>query len=219
MQQSGAGFWATRRRSCGRSLDCFWEEAAMMRLCCLSLNFQREFASRQMDDLKFINLCGQLGLDGVDFNLRSFQSLEREHLNKIKKTCLERGLSIACLGVSNDFGRPADERGAVQQRVRQGIDTAQFLGASLVRPFAGSLKFRETREVVWMRAVDGLRQSAVYGEKVGEKKGTFIVLRLQACPSPCPFVGNQFTAREDNIAVLVYGAGFLVCRRRGGGRR
>ena len=139
----------------------------MMRLCCLSLNFQREFASRQMDDLKFIDLCGQLGLDGVDFSLRSFQSLEREHLKKIKKTCLERGLSIACLGVSNDFGWPADEQGAVQQRVRQGIDTAQFLGVPIVRLFGGSPRTGQTHEVVWKRAVDGLRQSAEYGEKVG----------------------------------------------------
>jgi hypothetical protein len=44
----------------------------MMRLCCLPLSFQPEFASQQMDDLKFIDLCGQLALDGVDFNLRSF---------------------------------------------------------------------------------------------------------------------------------------------------
>ena len=139
----------------------------MMRLCCLSLNFQPEFANRQMDDLKFIDLCGQLGLDGVDFNLRSFQSLEREHLKKIKKMCLERGLSIACLGVSNDFGRPADEQEMVRRQVRQGIDMAQFLGAPLVRFFAGSLKFREAREVVWKQAVQDLRQSADYAEKVG----------------------------------------------------
>jgi L-ribulose-5-phosphate 3-epimerase UlaE len=139
----------------------------MMRLCCLSLSFRPEFANRQMDDLKFIDLCAQLALDGVEFNLRSFQSLEQEHLKKIKKTCLERGLSIACLGVNNDFGRPADEQEAVRQQVRQGIDTAQFLGVPVVRLFGGSLKTGQTRDVIWKRAVDGLRQSAEYGEKVG----------------------------------------------------
>jgi sugar phosphate isomerase/epimerase len=139
----------------------------MMRLCCLSLSFNPEFASRQMDDFKFIDLCAQLELDGVDFNLRSFHSQEQEHLKKIKKKCLERGLSIACLGVSNDFGRPANEQEAVRKQVRQGIDTAQFLGAPVVRLFAGSLKSGQTREVIWKRTVEGLRQSAEYGERVG----------------------------------------------------
>ena len=139
----------------------------MMRLCCLSLSFKPEFANRQMDDLKFIDLCGELALDGVDFNLNSFRSLEQEHLKKIKRMCLARGLTIACVGVSNDFGRPAGEQEAVQKLVRQGIDTAQFLGAPLVRLFAGTLKTGQMRDAVWKRAVEGLRQSADYGEKVG----------------------------------------------------
>jgi sugar phosphate isomerase/epimerase len=139
----------------------------MMRLCCLSLSFKPEFASRQMDDLTFIDLCAQLTLDGVDFNMNSFQSLEQDHLKKIKKTCLERGLSIACVGVSNDFGRPTEEQEAVLKQVRQGIDTAQFLGAPVVRLFAGAVKTGQPREEVWKRAVEGLRQSAEYGEKAG----------------------------------------------------
>src|SRR5260370_35160728 len=116
----------------------------MKRLCCLSLSFQPEFNSRQIDDLKFIDLCAQLALDGVDFNLRSFQSLEQEHLKKIKKACLERGLSIACLGVSNDFGRPVEEQEAVKRQVRQRIDTAQVLAAPVLRLFDRALKPRRT---------------------------------------------------------------------------
>ena len=139
----------------------------MMRLCCLSLSFKPEFTAGQLDDLRFIDLCAQLELDGVDFNLSSFRSLDRDHLRKVKKACLERGLSIACLGVSNDFGRPADEQGAVRKQVRQGIDAAQFLGAPVVRLFAGGLKAGEARAAVWKRAVEGLRQAAEYGEKVG----------------------------------------------------
>jgi sugar phosphate isomerase/epimerase len=139
----------------------------MMRLCCLSLSFRPEFASRQMDDLKFIDLCGQLALDGVDFNLNSLRSLEQDHLKKIKKTCLERGLSIACLGVSNDFGRPADQQEALLKQVHQGIDTAQFLGAPVVRLFAGAVRAGQTREAVWKRVVEGLKRSAEYAEKAG----------------------------------------------------
>src|ERR1700722_14129696 len=112
----------------------------MMRLSCLSLSFKPEFADKQMDDLKFIELCSMLELDGVDFNLSSLASLEKDHLKKIKKGCLERGLTIACLGVSNDFGRSAEDQDAVQKQVREGIDTAQFLGAPVLRLFAGNVR-------------------------------------------------------------------------------
>src|ERR1051326_8507081 len=98
----------------------------MMRLCCLSLSFKPDFAAGQMDDMKFIDLCATLDLDGVDLNMGSLASLEKDHLKKVKKACLERGLSIACLGVSNDFGRPAEEQATVEKQVCQGIDTAQF---------------------------------------------------------------------------------------------
>jgi sugar phosphate isomerase/epimerase len=139
----------------------------MMRLACLSLSFKPEFAAKQMDDLKFIDLCSMLELDGVDFNLSSLASLEKDHLKKVKKACLERGLSIACLGVSNDFGRPPEEQEAVQKQVREGIETAQFLGAPVVRLFAGYVRGGQTREAVWKRSVEGLKQAATQGEKAG----------------------------------------------------
>jgi sugar phosphate isomerase/epimerase len=143
----------------------------MMRLCCLSLSFRPEFAAGQLDDLRFIDLCAQLDLDGVDFNLGSFRSLDRDHLRKVKKACLERGLSLACLGVSNDFGRPAEEQEAIHKQVRQGIDAAAFLGVPLVRLFAGSVRAGLPREGVWPRAVEGLRRAAEYGEKAGVAVG------------------------------------------------
>jgi sugar phosphate isomerase/epimerase len=139
----------------------------MMRLACLSLSFKPEFAAKQLDDLKFIDLCAMLELDGVDFNMSSFASPEKDHLKKLKKACLERGLSVACVGVSNDFGRPADEQEAIEKKVREGIDTAQFLGAPVVRLFAGNAPGGKDRDAVWKRVVEGLKKAAAYGEKAG----------------------------------------------------
>src|SRR6516225_10207567 len=117
----------------------------MMRLCCLSLSFKPEFAAKQMNDLSFIDLCAKLELDGIDVNMGSLQSRDKDHLKKIKKTCLERGLTIACVGISNDYGRPARDQELVRQQVREGIDTAQFLGAPVVRVFAGHVAKGDTR--------------------------------------------------------------------------
>lgn len=139
----------------------------MMRLCCLSLSFRPEFAAKQMDEFKFIELCRQLELDGVDFNMGSLQSTDKEHLKKVKQACLTHGLGIACIGVSNNFGRPAAEQEAVQRDIRTGIDTAQYLGAPVVRLFAGSVRAGDTREAVWQRCVEGLKGAAEYAEKAG----------------------------------------------------
>src|SRR5690348_2887020 len=143
----------------------------MMRLACLSLSFKPAFAAGQMDDLKFIDLCARLELDGVDINMNSLRALDRDHLKKIKKLCVERGLTIACVGINNNFGRPADEQEALLRQIRQGIDTAQFLGAPLVRLFAGYVGAGQTREAVWKRAVEGRRRAAEYGERTGGGAG------------------------------------------------
>lgn len=143
----------------------------MMRLCCLSLSFKPEFTAKMLDDFRFIDLCAMLELDGVDFNTGSFASLEKDHLKRIKKTCLQRGLTVACIGVSNDFGRPAEEQDAVQKAIRDGIDAAQYLGSPVVRLFAGYVRAGQTREAVWKRTVEGLKQAAEYADKVGVMVG------------------------------------------------
>src|SRR5262249_5055281 len=144
-----------------------WRILSMMRLCCLSLSFKPQFTGRQMDDLSFIDLCARLELDGVDFNLASLRTLARDHLRKVKKTCLERGLTIACIGINNNFGRPVQEQELVKAQIRQGLDAAQFLGSPLVRLFAGYVHKDDRREAVWKRTVDGLRRAADQGEKAG----------------------------------------------------
>jgi sugar phosphate isomerase/epimerase len=139
----------------------------MMRLCCLSLSFKPEFAARTMDDLKFIEFCAQQQLDGVDLNMTSLHSLEKEHLKTIKKVCLQHGLTIACVGISNNFGRPAAEQEQVQQQIRLGIDTAQYLGSPVVRLFAGYVAKGDSREAVWKRTVEGLKRASDYAAKAG----------------------------------------------------
>jgi sugar phosphate isomerase/epimerase len=139
----------------------------MMRLCCLSLSFQPQFQAKQMDDLAFIDFCGQLQLDGVDLNMSSLRSLEPDHLRKIKKTCLERGLSITCIGINNDFGRAPPDQEAVYQDIRTGIDAARLLGAPVVRVFAGYVHEGDTRTAVWQRTVTGLRRTSDYAAKAG----------------------------------------------------
>jgi sugar phosphate isomerase/epimerase len=172
----------------------------MMRLCCLSLSFKPVFAAGQMDDRRFIDLCAQLELDGVDFNIASLRSLDKGHLREIKKSCLQHGLSIACVGINNDFGRPAGEQEAVQQQIRAGIDAAQFLGAPVARVFAGSIHPGDTRVAVWKRSIDGLKRAAEYGEQAG------VVVGLQNHNH------HNVTSTGDDVLQLLHDVDHPWCR-------
>lgn len=139
----------------------------MMRLCCLSLSYSKDFGQKLVNDLQFIELCAGMGLDGVDINLGSFQSLEKSHLKKLKKLCLDRGLDIACIGISNRIGRTDAEQDQDFEKTKRGIDVAAFLGAPVVRLFAGYVQPGDKREDVFKRSAEGLRRAAEYGEQVG----------------------------------------------------
>src|SRR5207237_1571571 len=76
-------------------------------------------------------------------------------------------------------------------QVRDGSDTAQFLGAPVVRLFGGYVKTGQTREAVWKRTVEGLRQAATYGEKAG------VVVGLQNHNH------NNITSTGDDVLKLL----------------
>jgi sugar phosphate isomerase/epimerase len=79
----------------------------------------------------------------------------------------------------------------VREQVRQGIDVAQFLGAPVVRLFAGSVGQGQDRAAVWQRAVEGLRWAAEAGEKAG------VMIGLQNHNH------NNVTRSGDDVAQLL----------------
>ncbi len=137
----------------------------MLRLAVMSLSYQRAFASGQMDLFSYIALSRSLQLDGVDLHGRHFASLERDYLWRIKQACVERGLSIACLSIPNNFALDAAALPDEMDKTRRLIDAAAFLGAPLVRVFAGWNERQD--DDTWRRVVSSLRTTAAYGEDRG----------------------------------------------------
>jgi sugar phosphate isomerase/epimerase len=137
----------------------------MLRLAVMSLSYQRAFKKGSMDLLSYIESSRELSLDGVDLHGRHFASLDRGYLWQIKRACIERGLSIACVSIPNNFALAPDALGVEMDKTRRLIDVAAFLGAPLVRVFAGWSDTKD--EGTWGRVVSCLRESAVYGESRG----------------------------------------------------
>lgn len=143
----------------------------MLRLAVMSLSYQRAFRSGQMDFFSYIQTCRELGLDGVDLHGYHFASHESSYLWRLKNACIANGLTIACVSIPNNFALPAEALAAEDDKTRRLIDTAAFLGAPLVRVFAG---WHDTKDAgAWGRVVSHLRTAAAYGESKG------IVVALQ----------------------------------------
>lgn len=137
-----------------------------MKLSCLSLSYRDSFRDKKMTLESFIETCYSLRLDCVDLHTSHFVSDDRQHLLRIKRQCLQRGLDIACLAISNDFGKKDDALRADIEHAKRWITATAFLGAPLVRVFAGWARGDNEKDA-WKRTVDGLRNCAEHGSQVG----------------------------------------------------
>ncbi|HVC35385.1 MAG TPA: sugar phosphate isomerase/epimerase [Chloroflexota bacterium] len=139
----------------------------MIKLSILSLSYQRAFRSGQMDLFSFLDTCRALDADGVDFNARQFPDDSDSFVKEVKERCVRRGLAIACLSISNNFGKSAEQLPDEIAMTRHWIDRALLLGAPQVRVFAGTPNPNEPRQATWERCSRALKEVADYGYERG----------------------------------------------------
>jgi sugar phosphate isomerase/epimerase len=137
-----------------------------MKLSCLSLSYRDSFSSRKMTLESFIETCYGLRLDCVDLHTSHFASDDRDYLLTIKRSCLRRGIDIACLAISNDFGKSGSALQMDVDNVKRWTRAAAYLGAPLVRVFAGWAPEND-ETAAWKRTVERLRECAAFGEESG----------------------------------------------------
>lgn len=114
-----------------------------MKLGCSSWSYHAAFRAGRIDLLEFLRVCGEdLELDGVELVDLHFPTTDPAFLRQIKQQCVTQHLSIAGLAVSNDFGVRA-RRETERQKVQQWCDVAAYIGAPVVRVFAGWLPANE----------------------------------------------------------------------------
>ena len=108
-----------------------------MKLGCSSWSYHPAFRAGRIDQREWLRLCAEeMELDGVELVDLHFPSTDPVYLRDLKKQCTDLQLTIAGLAVSNDFGA-ADRRISETQKVKQWCDVAAYLGAPVVRVFAG----------------------------------------------------------------------------------
>ncbi|MBI3463574.1 MAG: sugar phosphate isomerase/epimerase [Planctomycetes bacterium] len=139
----------------------------MMKLCCLSLSYKRSFVAGKMDVWSFIEECRRLDLDGVDLHQDSLTGRDEPYLRRVKRACLDRGLTIACFSINTSFGAAHEKQAAEIEKGKTWLRVAQYLGAPVTRFFAGSPIGEADRQAAFARSVECLRAMAEYGETLG----------------------------------------------------
>ncbi len=108
-----------------------------------TINYQAEFNSGEMDIFSFMDTCRALGLDGLDIHVGQLKSqVDRAYLKEVRRECLNRGMPIASVCVSTEFGRSAE---AVPKNWRKHESPWRRECSWALRSYARSLARRRLR--------------------------------------------------------------------------
>lgn len=132
-----------------------------MKLSNYSLNYPMLFSNGELDVFRFLSLCRQLGVEGASLHTRHIPSADKDDLKKVRRAYLNEGLSVSIYTVSTNFGVPAARQDDELAKARAAMQTALFLGAPLLRIFAGAPANEADRAAAFTRAVDGVRRLCV----------------------------------------------------------
>jgi sugar phosphate isomerase/epimerase len=133
-----------------------------------TINYQAEFNAGKMDIFGFMDLCRSLDLDGLDIHVGQLKSqVDRAYLKQVRRGCLDRGMPIASICVTTEFGRSAEVVPKELEKARAAIETGMFLGAPILRTFVGSPPSPDKQDEAFRRGVDALRKTAEIGAELG----------------------------------------------------
>src|SRR5262245_43854373 len=108
-----------------------------------------------MDVFRFLGLCREQGLEGASLHVRDRPNTKPETLARVRRAYLDQGLSVSMLTVSTDFGLPDRRLEDALSAAREATGVAAFLGAPLLRVFAGSVGDATSQPAAWARKVRG----------------------------------------------------------------
>ena len=133
-----------------------------------SINYQAEFNSGKMDIFSFMDTCRAMDLDGLDIHVSQLKSqIDRTYLKEVRRGCLNRGMPIASICVSTEFGRSAEAVPKELEKARVAMEAGMFLGAPILRTFVGSSPSPDKQEEAFRRGVEALRKAAEIGAELG----------------------------------------------------
>ena len=159
-------------------------------------------AEMRLED--FVQFCADQNLDGCEPTSYYFpKKVTREYLLKLKEQTFRLGLDVSGTAIGNDFCLP--EGPARQEQLamcREWIEHAAFLGAPVIRIFAGKTPKGDTEEAAVERCVEGINESLDYAAQHGvflalENHGGITatpkqIMKIIKAVKPSPWFGVNF---------------------------
>lgn len=119
-----------------------------------------------------LDYCAEQNFDAIDATGYFFPGYPKvpddSDLNRFKRRAFQLGLEISGTGVRNSFATPDKARRAADvEHVKQWIEVAARLGASVLRVFAGTQSDAHSWDEAAPWVADALAQCAEHGSKFG----------------------------------------------------
>jgi sugar phosphate isomerase/epimerase len=123
---------------------------------------------------KFIDFCAEQNLDGCELTSYYFpKDVTEEYLVGLKQQTFRLGLDVSGTAIGNDFCVPKGPAWDKQiADTREWIEHAAFLGAPVIRIFAGNVPAGDTEDAARERCIEGINVALDYAAK----KGVFLAL-------------------------------------------
>ncbi|MEC0245500.1 sugar phosphate isomerase/epimerase [Paenibacillus chitinolyticus] len=138
-----------------------------MKLSLSMWSMHRTTRENQGTVLDFLTFCQQEGIGQVEL-LDVFWKDKEAEIPAVLAFLKENGITLSSYAVGNDFvkGTPG-ERAEALRVVKDGIETADRLGTSVVRVFSGNMSDAYTFDSALEWIVSGLGEAAALAERAG----------------------------------------------------
>ncbi len=143
----------------------------MIKLGCMSLSYGHAMDAGRLDLFDFIDLAREMELDGIDIHTKALASEDDKYLSDVRMRCLQRGLAISYLGISNNFGKPVGDIAAEVAMVKHWINVAARMTVPMVRIFGAWERDDTPARVTWSRMIYAISQVVSHGASRGVAVG------------------------------------------------
>jgi len=139
-----------------------------MKLSCAGYTFNSYFREKKLTLDQYIDVCADMGLDGVELTQYYFPETGKAYLNSLKRRLLKGGLALAGTAIGGSFCNGTDdERKKHIEFTKEWLDISTRLGSPCLRVFAGPAPEGHTEQEAFGWAVAGLKECASVAEQVG----------------------------------------------------
>jgi len=139
-----------------------------VKLSCAGYTFNSYFRQNKLTLERYLEVCAEIGLEGVELTQYYFPETGPAYLNALKRRLLGNGLCLAGTAIGGSFclATPEERRKHVEF-TKEWLDISLRLGAPCLRVFAGPAPEGHTEEEAFQWAVAGLKECAEKAEQVG----------------------------------------------------